>query len=159
LETRSLPAKVRVEGLLEDYATRLTAVEINYTFRQLPKAATLENWLNATPAGFVFACKAHLRITHINRLKESEFTEIFFKALEPLRASRHVGPALFQPPPNTPDARMQAHTGLHNYFATSLQSPSSSPHPTNCPVNAETKAGLVARSEQVHLKPERIEFE
>jgi len=94
------PQKVASKDFLKYYATRLNAVEINYTFRQLPKAATLENWVNATPAGFVFACKAHMRITHINRLKESEFTEIFFKALEPLRASRRLGPVLFQLPPN-----------------------------------------------------------
>ena len=85
---------------MKHYATRLNAVEINYTFRQLPKAATLENWVAATPDGFLFACKAHMRITHINRLKESEFTELFFKALEPLRASRRLGPVLFQLPPN-----------------------------------------------------------
>jgi len=94
------PQKVASKDFLKYYATRLNAVEINYTFRQLPKAATLENWVNATPAGFVFACKAHMRVTHINRLKESEFTEIFFKALEPLRASRRLGPVLFQLPPN-----------------------------------------------------------
>src|SRR6266851_5589465 len=94
------PQKVASKDFLKYYATRLNAVEINYTFRQLPKAATLENWVNATPAGFVFACKAHMRITHINRLKESEFTEIFFNALEPLRASRRLGPVLFQLPPN-----------------------------------------------------------
>ena len=82
------------------YATRLNAVEINYTFRQLPKVATLENWVAATPEGFLFACKAHMRITHINRLQESEFTELFFKALEPLRAARRLGPVLFQLPPN-----------------------------------------------------------
>jgi hypothetical protein len=27
-----------------------------------PKAATLENWVNATPSGFVFACKAHIQL-------------------------------------------------------------------------------------------------
>jgi uncharacterized protein YecE (DUF72 family) len=85
---------------LQHYATRLNAVEINYTFRQLPKAATLESWVTATPDGFLFACKAHMRITHINRLKESEFNELFFRALEPLRATRRLGPVLFQLPPN-----------------------------------------------------------
>ena len=94
------PAKLPAKDFLRHYATRLNAVEINYTFRQLPKAATLENWVNAVPEGFLFACKAHMRITHINRLKESEFTELFFKALEPLRATRHLGPILFQLPPN-----------------------------------------------------------
>ena len=94
------PQKLAAKGFLEHYAKRLNAVEINYTFRQLPKAATLEGWVNATPEGFVFACKAHMRITHINRLKESEFTEVFFRAIEPLRASRRLGPVLFQLPPN-----------------------------------------------------------
>ena len=94
------PQKLAAKGFLEHYAKRLNAVEINYTFRQLPKAATLEGWVNATPEGFVFACKAHMRITHINRLKESEFTDVFFRAIEPLRASRRLGPVLFQLPPN-----------------------------------------------------------
>jgi len=94
------PQKLASKNFLAHYATRLNAVEINYTFRQLPKAATLENWVNAVPASFRFACKAHMRITHINRLKESKFTELFFKALEPLRAAKRLGPVLFQLPPN-----------------------------------------------------------
>jgi uncharacterized protein YecE (DUF72 family) len=94
------PAKLPAKDFLKHYATRLNAVEINYTFRQLPKAATLENWVASTPDGFSFACKAHMRITHILRLKESEFTEAFFKAIDPLRASRRLGPVLFQLPPN-----------------------------------------------------------
>ena len=94
------PQKLASKDFLKHYATRLNAVEINYTFRQLPKAPTLENWVNATPAGFVFACKAHQRITHFNRLRESEFTELFFRAIDPLRAARRLGPVLFQLPPN-----------------------------------------------------------
>ena len=94
------PQKLPAKAFLSHYAARLNAVEINYTFRQLPKAATLENWVARTPPGFVFACKAHQRITHINRLRESEFTGIFFKAVEPLRAARRLGPVLFQLPPN-----------------------------------------------------------
>ncbi len=94
------PQKLAAKGFLQHYATRLNAVEINYTFRQLPKASTLENWVNAVPEGFLFACKAHQRITHINRLRESEFTEVFFKAIDPLRATRRLGPVLFQLAPN-----------------------------------------------------------
>jgi uncharacterized protein YecE (DUF72 family) len=94
------PQKLASKDFLKHYATRLNAVEVNYTFRQLPKAATLENWVNAVPEGFRFACKAHQRITHFNRLKESEFTELFFRAIDPLRAARRLGPVLFQLPPN-----------------------------------------------------------
>jgi uncharacterized protein YecE (DUF72 family) len=94
------PAKAPARDFLKHYAARLNAVEINYTFRQLPRASTLENWVAATPADFVFACKAHQRITHINRLKESEFTGAFFRAIDPLRSARRLGPVLFQLPPN-----------------------------------------------------------
>lgn len=94
------PAKLPQKDFLKHYATRLNAVEINYTFRQLPSASTLENWIKATPEGFVFALKAHQRITHMLRLKESEFNPVFFKAIDPLRVTRRLGPVLFQLPPN-----------------------------------------------------------
>jgi len=94
------PPKLPAKQFLQHYATRLNAVEINYTFRQLPKTTTLENWITATPEGFTFVCKAHQRITHIFRLRESEFTDVFFKAIDPLRASRRLGPVLFQLAPN-----------------------------------------------------------
>ena len=94
------PPKLAAKGFLKHYATRLNAVEINYTFRQLPKASTLENWVVATPEGFSFALKAHQRITHFNRLAASEFNELFFRAIDPLRAARRLGPVLFQLPPN-----------------------------------------------------------
>jgi len=94
------PPKLAQKDFLKHYATRLNAVEINYTFRQLPSASTLENWMKATPDGFVFALKAHMRITHLLRLKESEFTQVFFKAIDPLRVTRRLGPVLFQLPPN-----------------------------------------------------------
>lgn len=94
------PQKLAAKKFLNHYATRLNSVEINYTFRQLPKASTLENWVAATPEGFLFACKAHQRITHIDRLRESTFTEAFFRSIDPLRATHRLGPVLFQLAPN-----------------------------------------------------------
>jgi uncharacterized protein YecE (DUF72 family) len=94
------PAKLPSKQFLSHYATRLNCVEINYTFRRLPAAATLESWATQTPAGFVFAVKANQRITHILRLKNAEqATDIFLKAIDPLRTSRRLGPILFQLPP------------------------------------------------------------
>jgi uncharacterized protein YecE (DUF72 family) len=94
------PAKLKADGFLQHYAGRLNCVEINYTFRRLPAAATLAKWVEATPPGFVFAVKANMRITHILRLKNAEqATGIFFKAIDPLRTSRRLGPVLFQLPP------------------------------------------------------------
>jgi uncharacterized protein YecE (DUF72 family) len=95
------PAKLPQAKFLEHYAQRLNCVEINYTFRRMPSLSTLEQWVAATPAGFVFAVKAHQRITHIRRLQGAEeSTGIFFKAIDPLRSARRLGPVLFQLPPN-----------------------------------------------------------
>src|SRR5581483_10645286 len=40
-----------------------------------------------------------MRITHILLLKPSDFTEAFFRAIDPLRTARRLGPVLFQLPP------------------------------------------------------------
>jgi uncharacterized protein YecE (DUF72 family) len=95
------PAKLASKQFLHHYASRLNCVEINYTFRRLPSASTLESWVAATPPGFVFAVKANQRITHIARLKNAgEATELFFRMIDPLRTARRLGPVLFQLPPN-----------------------------------------------------------
>ncbi len=95
------PKNVASANFLAYYATKLNSVEINYTYRQLPKATTQEGWVKATPEGFVFSPKAHIKLTHILRLKNAaEFTEIFFRAIDPLRSARRLGPVLYQLPPN-----------------------------------------------------------
>jgi uncharacterized protein YecE (DUF72 family) len=94
------PAKMPAKQFLHHYAERLNSVEINYTFRRLPAATTLQSWVEATPPGFVFALKANMRITHILRLKNAEqATELFLKMIDPLRSARRLGPILFQLPP------------------------------------------------------------
>ncbi len=91
------PKDVPAKGFLEYYATRLNSVEVNYTFRQLPSGKTLEGWLAATSGDFAFACKAHMRLTHIMKMRDAAgFTEVFLKALEPLRVARRLGPVLYQ---------------------------------------------------------------
>ena len=98
---RFYPADLPEKKFLEHYASRLRSVEINYTFRRLPAATTLENWVKATPAEFRFACKANQRITHILRLKDvSSAVELFLRSIDPLRSARRLGPVLFQLPPN-----------------------------------------------------------
>lgn len=94
------PAKLPAKQFLHHYAQRLNSVEINYTFRRLPSASTLQSWVEATPPGFVFAVKANQRITHILRLKNAaEATGLFLKMIDPLRSARRLGPILFQLPP------------------------------------------------------------
>ena len=66
------PPKTSAKKMLEHYATQLNSVEVNYTFRHLPSASTVNGWLAQTGTGFRFSFKAPQRITHIKRLKECE---------------------------------------------------------------------------------------
>jgi uncharacterized protein YecE (DUF72 family) len=98
---RFYPAKLPDKKFLQHYSSRLNCVEINYTFRRLPAAATLENWVKSTPTTFRFACKANQRITHILRLKDAgAAVDLFLRSIDPLRSARRLGPILFQLPPN-----------------------------------------------------------
>jgi len=108
------PAKLPSKLFLKHYAERLNCVEINYTFRRLPSASTLQSWVDATPPGFVFAVKANQRITHILRLKNAEqATELFLKMIDPLRSARRLGAILFQLGPTLKcDVAL-----LHDYLA------------------------------------------
>jgi len=95
------PADVPAKKFLYHYAQRLNCVEINYTFRHMPSASTLANWVEQTQPGFVFAMKAHMRITHVMRLKNAgEATEVYLRSIDPLRSARRLGPVLFQLPPH-----------------------------------------------------------
>ena len=95
------PQKLAQKKFLSHYATQLNAVEVNFTFRQLVKETTLQNWLAETPPAFRFTIKAHQVITHIKRLKGTEdFVPRFLGTIEPLASAAKLGPVLFQLPPN-----------------------------------------------------------
>ena len=95
------PAGTPAKRFLEFYASKLTSVEVNYTFRALPTAKMLEGWLAATPANFRFSFKAPQRITHFKRLQEcADDVAQFVAALEPVRQAGKLGLLLFQLPPN-----------------------------------------------------------
>ena len=95
------PAEVPAKAFLHHYASVLTAVEVNYTFRTLPTRPQLEGWLAATPPGFRFSFKAPQRITHFSRLRDcADPLDRLLDALAPARDAGKLGPILFQLPPN-----------------------------------------------------------
>ena len=95
------PEKLAQKKFLGHYATQLNTVEVNFTFRQLVKETTIQNWMQKTPPHFLFGIKAHQVITHIKRLKATEdFLPRFLATIEPLAAAGKLGPVLFQLPPN-----------------------------------------------------------
>jgi uncharacterized protein YecE (DUF72 family) len=95
------PQKLAQKKFLAHYTTMLNTVEVNFTFRQLVKETTIQNWLAESPAHFRFGVKAHQVITHIKRLKGTgDFVPRFLATIEPLAAAGKLGPVLFQLPPN-----------------------------------------------------------
>jgi len=95
------PEKLAQKKFLNYYASRLNAVEVNYSFRQLVKETTIQNWIAETPEHFHFTIKAHQVLTHIKRLKDAEdFLKRFLGTLEGLERAGRLGPILFQLPPN-----------------------------------------------------------
>lgn len=94
------PDKLAAKKFLSYYATRLNAVEVNFSFRRLLPESTVTNWMADTPDGFLFAPKAHQKLTHFLRLQRNEFTKVFFDSLNTLRMQKRLGPVLFQTPPN-----------------------------------------------------------
>jgi uncharacterized protein YecE (DUF72 family) len=110
------PAKLAQAKFLQYYATKLNAVEVNFTFRQLLKETTAQKWIEATPAGFRLSIKAHQVITHIKRLKGTDdFILRFLSTIEPIARAEKLGPLLFQLPPN-----MKADATLLQEFLTVL---------------------------------------
>src|SRR5436189_4954392 len=113
------PEKLAQKKFLGYYATRLNTVEVNFTFRQLVKETTIQNWMQETPPHFRFGVKAHQVITHIKRLKGTEdFVPRFLATIEPLAAAGKLGPVLFQLPPN-----LKADTKLLEEFLPALPRP------------------------------------
>jgi uncharacterized protein YecE (DUF72 family) len=95
------PEKLPSGKFLSYYATRLNAVEVNYTYRRLASQATFEKWIAATPGDFMFLPKAHMKITHQLKLADAEdFTRVFLQSLEPLKTAGRLGPILFQLAPS-----------------------------------------------------------
>ncbi len=93
------PKNVPSKGFLRYYATRLNAVEVNFTFRMRLQEKTALNWVADVTPEFRFALKANQYITHIRRLKNvDEPVQRFLSSLQPF--GNQLGPVLFQLPPN-----------------------------------------------------------
>ena len=95
------PADIKPDGMLAFYATRFPTVEINNTFYRMPRENVLLDWASQVPEGFKFAIKASQRITHHARLKTEFSADLLgFLLKNTALLEDHLGPILFQLPPN-----------------------------------------------------------
>jgi uncharacterized protein YecE (DUF72 family) len=92
------PEKLPASEMLRYYAEHFPTVEINNTFYRMPAESMLAQWAEQVPNRFVFALKAPRRITHENRLRESETNVAEFLRRASVLGSK-LGVLLFQLPP------------------------------------------------------------
>jgi len=96
------PEGTSTARMLGVYASAFDTVEAHATYRRLPTAATLARWVDTVPAGFRFAPKAHLGITHRRDLTGVEDrVTAFLASVAPLGPT--LGPVLFSLPHQEPD--------------------------------------------------------
>lgn len=81
----TFPTEFHDKTRLSYYASLFNTVELNSTFRQTPKAATLVKWCNEVPADFQFTLKLLKHITHVKKLEgDTGLLEPFINAAENL---------------------------------------------------------------------------
>jgi uncharacterized protein YecE (DUF72 family) len=95
---RFYPEKLPGSEMLRFYAERFTTVEINNTFYRMPAESMLAQWLQQVPDRFTFTLKAPKRITHDQRLRESESSVAEFLRRADILGNK-LGVILFQLPP------------------------------------------------------------
>jgi len=99
------PQGTSPDNYLSEYARHFHAIEIDSTYYAIPRARSVEQWRDATPAHFRFAAKFPQVITHEKMLKDAEReTEQFLSTIALL--GEKLGPLLLQFPYTfTPDQR------------------------------------------------------
>jgi uncharacterized protein YecE (DUF72 family) len=103
---------------LRFYAERFDTVEVNATFYRQPEATMSRQWLDRTPASFLFSIKLFQKFTHpdmyLQRPGATEWdvtagdVDQFRAGLDPIAAANRLGALLMQFPSSfhaTPDAR------------------------------------------------------
>lgn len=94
------PKGLRREQELSFAASKFRAIEINGTFYGMQRPDTFANWADQVPPDFVFAVKGPSYITHTLRLRDPLGPLANFIASGLLRLGPHLGPILWQFPPN-----------------------------------------------------------
>jgi uncharacterized protein YecE (DUF72 family) len=92
------PEDLSTAKMLPFYAERFSTTEINYTFRRIPSAKTIQAWWNTTPERFKFSLKAPQKVTHFAKMRNCGDTlRYFYQVISDLEAK--LGVVLFQLPP------------------------------------------------------------
>jgi uncharacterized protein YecE (DUF72 family) len=94
------PKSLKREQELAYAAGHFRTIEINATFYGMQRPDAFGHWAEQVSADFAFAVKAPRFITHVLRLRDPQVALANFLASGLLRLGVHLGPILWQFPPN-----------------------------------------------------------
>ena len=94
------PSGLKAQSMLDYYAARFSAVEIDSTYYAIPKPTLFESMARRTPKDFRFTVKAPGSVTHVPSEEAPEPSEVsaFYDCIEPLRRTDKLGAVLAQFP-------------------------------------------------------------
>jgi uncharacterized protein YecE (DUF72 family) len=92
------PEALPKEDFLRCYSLNFPFVELDFSWYQMPKAASLSRMAERTGSDFLFAVKAHRSLTHEYGPGMAERAAEFARALEPLAAAGRLAAVLVQLP-------------------------------------------------------------
>lgn len=94
------PKELKRGHELRFLAGQFRTVEVSGTFYGMQRPETFGAWADQVAADFIFAVKGPRAITHVLRLRDAEAMLANFIASGLLRLGLHLGPILWQLPPN-----------------------------------------------------------
>ncbi len=110
------PGDLQSKDYLRFYSGVFDCVEVDSTFYRTPNAFMVNQWKNSTPPGFVFSPKLPKKITHDNKLENSESSLVYFYSM--LRnLGPKLGPIAIQLPPSV---KLESHMDILKSFISHL---------------------------------------
>lgn len=110
------PNDLQAKDYLKFYSGVFNCVEIDSSFYRIPNQSMISQWKNKTPASFVFSPKLPKKITHDNKLENSESTLLYFYSVLN-KLGEKLGPIAIQLPPSI---KLSTHLGIMKKFISQL---------------------------------------
>ncbi len=93
------PPLLKQKDWFSFYTKHFNTLELNVSFYQFPKLASLQQWFAASPDDFVFSLKVPRLITHYKKFKGAEQLLTDFYTIARQGLGNKLGPVLYQLPP------------------------------------------------------------
>lgn len=110
------PEGLAAKDYLRFYSKVFDCVEIDSSFYRVPNTFAVNQWRGSTPPGFLFSPKLPKKITHENKLKDSESSLLYFYSVLS-KLKEKLGPIVVQLPPSV---KLSSHLGVMKDFLSTL---------------------------------------